>query len=128
MQEESEIAMQIDSSLPRLMNLNELADLWRVSPHTIRSWVQQKRLSPTKICRRLLFHPDECNRFLASGESDSPEDLTPIRETELAKVVDESGKSPAPSRAKQPAEPEAEGSRAKEERLRRERRRRNAPV
>ena len=36
-------------------------------PHTIRAWVQQKRLTPTKICRRLLFHPDECARFLAAG-------------------------------------------------------------
>jgi hypothetical protein len=63
--------MQITSAVPRLMDINELADLWRVSPHTIRAWVQKKRLSPTRICRRLLFHPDECARFLAAGNGEA---------------------------------------------------------
>jgi hypothetical protein len=63
--------MLTSSAVPRLMDVNELADLWRVSPHTIRAWVQQKRLTPTKICRRLLFHPDECARFLAAGNSEA---------------------------------------------------------
>jgi hypothetical protein len=63
--------MQTTSAVPRLMDLNELAALWRVSPHTIRAWVQQKRLTPTRICRRLLFHPDECTRFLAAGNSEA---------------------------------------------------------
>jgi Helix-turn-helix domain len=62
--------MQTISAVPRLMDVNELAALWRVSPHTIRAWVQQKRLEPLKICRRLLFHPDECARFLAAGNRD----------------------------------------------------------
>ena len=26
---------------------------------------------PIKICRRLLFHPDECARFLAAGDPDA---------------------------------------------------------
>jgi DNA-binding transcriptional MerR regulator len=52
--------METTEQVPRLMDVNELANLWRVSPHTIRAWVQQKRLTPTKICRRLLFHPKEC--------------------------------------------------------------------
>ena len=59
--------MTTGPAVTRLIDLNELARLWRVSPHTIRAWVQQKRLTPTKICRRLLFHPDECARFLAAG-------------------------------------------------------------
>ena len=63
--------MLTSSAVPRLMDVNELADLWRVSPHTIRAWVQQKRLTPIKICRRLLFHPDECARFLAAGDPDA---------------------------------------------------------
>jgi hypothetical protein len=67
MQAEEGVSMQTTSAVPRLMDVNELANLWRVSPHTIRAWVQQKRLTPTKICRRLLFHPDECARFLAAG-------------------------------------------------------------
>ena len=64
MQAESEVFMQSGSPVTRLIDVNELATLWRVSPHTIRAWVQQKRLTPTKFCRRLLFHPDECARFL----------------------------------------------------------------
>ena len=59
--------METTSQVTRLMDLKELASLWRVSPHTIRSWVRQRRLNPTKICRRLLFDPDECARFLAAG-------------------------------------------------------------
>jgi DNA-binding transcriptional MerR regulator len=51
----------------RLVDVQELAGLWSVSPHTIRAWVQSKRLKPTRICRRLLFTPAECERFLQSG-------------------------------------------------------------
>jgi DNA-binding transcriptional MerR regulator len=56
--------MEATAHVTRLMDLKELAALWRVSPHTIRAWVRQKRLNPTKICRRLLFAPAECERFL----------------------------------------------------------------
>jgi DNA-binding transcriptional MerR regulator len=63
--------MEPNEQIARLVDVNELANLWRVSPHTIRAWVQQKRLAPTRICRRLLFHPDECARFLAAGNRDA---------------------------------------------------------
>ncbi len=66
--------MPTNPAVTRLIDVNELARLWRVSPHTIRAWVQQKRLTPTKICRRLLFHPDECARFLATGNA-TPEEV-----------------------------------------------------
>lgn len=52
----------------RLVDVQELAGLWSVSPHTIRSWVQSKRLKPTRICRRLLFTPEECERFLQAKD------------------------------------------------------------
>ena len=68
--------MQTIKAVPRLIDVNELASLWRVSPHTIRAWVQQKRLRPTRICRRLLFHPDECARFLAVGTATSEESVS----------------------------------------------------
>jgi hypothetical protein len=45
-----------------------MAEIWWVSPHTIRSWVRQKKLIPTRICTRLLFAPSECERFLRSME------------------------------------------------------------
>jgi DNA-binding transcriptional MerR regulator len=67
--------MQENAHVTPLMDIGELASLWRVSPHTIRAWVKAKRLNPTRICRRLLFSPDECARFLAAhGPSEtSPE-------------------------------------------------------
>jgi len=56
--------MDTPSQVTRLMDLKELASQWKVSPHTIRSFVRQKKLIPTRICRRLLFAPTECERFL----------------------------------------------------------------
>ena len=50
--------------MPRLLDLRTVAKLWCVSPHTVRKWVKQGKLHPTRLCRRLLFHPDECARFL----------------------------------------------------------------
>jgi hypothetical protein len=62
--------MNTSSQMTRLVDLKELAALWRVSPHTIRAWVRQKRLTPTRICRRLLFAPAECERFLNSRHNE----------------------------------------------------------
>ena len=53
-----------DASIPTLITLQELAERFRVSPHTIRAWVRERKLHPLHICRRLLFHPDEVIRFL----------------------------------------------------------------
>jgi excisionase family DNA binding protein len=50
---------------PRLLTLLEVAAMLRLSPHTIRAMVRQGRLRPTRICRRLLFAPDEVARLLA---------------------------------------------------------------
>ena len=64
------------SQVTRLMDLQELADLWRLSPHTIRAMVKAGRLHPTRICRRLLFEPSECTRFLEASTR-SPETQEP---------------------------------------------------
>ena len=53
--------------VPRLLTLHDLAETLRVSPHTVRSWVKQGKLRPIRLCRRLLFHPDEVARFLAEA-------------------------------------------------------------
>jgi excisionase family DNA binding protein len=55
-------------STERLLTLIEVADLLRVSTHTIRAWVRKNRLRPVRICRRLLFSPDEVTRFLAEAK------------------------------------------------------------
>lgn len=52
---------------PRLLTLADVAEALRVSPHTVRSWVRKGKLTPTRICRRLLFNPNEVQRFLAEA-------------------------------------------------------------
>jgi hypothetical protein len=56
-------------SLPKLMDLDETASVCHVSAHTIRAWVRQKRLKPVRICRRLLFHPEELVRFIRDAQN-----------------------------------------------------------
>lgn len=63
--------------VPMLLDLRQVAECCHVSPHTVRKWVRLGRLKPLRICRRLLFHPDELVRFL---------------------VIQDGGKSPAPHR------------------------------
>jgi excisionase family DNA binding protein len=55
-------------SVPQLLTLLAVAKFLAVSPHTIRSFVKKGKLRPIRICRRLLFHPDEISRFLAEAE------------------------------------------------------------
>ncbi|MGA7851297.1 MAG: helix-turn-helix domain-containing protein [Terriglobales bacterium] len=52
----------------RLLTLLEVADMLRLSPHTIRAMVRKGRLQPVRICRRLLFSPDEVTRFVAASK------------------------------------------------------------
>ena len=52
----------------RLLTLLEVADLLRVSTHTVRAWVRKGRLQPVRICRRLLFSPDVVSRFVSVAE------------------------------------------------------------
>jgi excisionase family DNA binding protein len=52
-------------SIPQLLTLLAVANALSVSPHTVRSWVRKGKLRPVRICRRLLFNPEEIRRFLA---------------------------------------------------------------
>lgn len=56
------------AATPRLLTLLELASQLRLSPHTIRAMVRKGRLRPVRICRRLLFSPDEVARLLAEAK------------------------------------------------------------
>jgi excisionase family DNA binding protein len=53
--------------VPQLLTLMEVATALCVSPHTVRAWVKKGRLRPVRLCRRLLFHPDEVARLLAAA-------------------------------------------------------------
>jgi excisionase family DNA binding protein len=55
-------------SVPQLLTLLAVANALCVSPHTVRSWVKKGRLRPIRLCRRLLFHPNEVARFLAEAK------------------------------------------------------------
>ena len=54
--------------IPQLLTLLAVAEALCVSPHTVRAWVRQGRLQPVRICRRLLFHPNEVARFIEGAE------------------------------------------------------------
>jgi excisionase family DNA binding protein len=58
-------------NIPQLLPLLAVAETLSVSPHTVRSWVRNGRLRPIRLCRRLLFHPDEIRRFLDENSSNS---------------------------------------------------------
>jgi excisionase family DNA binding protein len=55
----------------RLLTLAEVADLLRLSPHTVRKMTRDGRLVPVRLCRRLLFSGEAVDRLIASG-SPSP--------------------------------------------------------
>jgi len=55
-------------TVPKLLTLAVVAEALAVSPHTVRMWVRKNRLRPVRICRRLLFSPDEVTRFLAEAK------------------------------------------------------------
>jgi excisionase family DNA binding protein len=57
----------MQESVPQLLTLLAVAKALCVSPHTVRAWVRKGRLRPVRLCRRLLFHPDEITRFLAEA-------------------------------------------------------------
>jgi predicted site-specific integrase-resolvase len=82
--------------IPQLLTLLAVARALCVSPHTVRSWVRKGKLRPTRLCRRLLFHPDEIARFLveaktgyAPRESDMQSQV--VTEREVARTVRVSG-------------------------------------
>jgi excisionase family DNA binding protein len=56
------------TEVPQLLTLQAVAHALCVSPHTVRSWVKNGRLRPVRLCRRLLFHPDEVARLVAEAK------------------------------------------------------------
>jgi excisionase family DNA binding protein len=55
-------------SVPQLLTLVAVAKALCVSPHTIRSWIRKGKLKPVRICRRLLFSPEDIVQFIAKAK------------------------------------------------------------
>ena len=47
-----------------LWYVEQAASALAISPWTIRAYIRQGRMRPVRIGRRVLFEPDECQRFL----------------------------------------------------------------
>jgi excisionase family DNA binding protein len=62
--------------VPNLLSLMEVATALSVSTHTVRSWVRSGRLRPVRLCRRLLFHPDEVRRLLDAATLPTREEIS----------------------------------------------------
>jgi excisionase family DNA binding protein len=70
------VSCRVEGMLDNLMSVEEAAKrLGGISKWTVHAWLSQEKLQRTKVGRR-----------------------TMIRESELQKVIDEGGKSPAPKR------------------------------
>lgn len=54
-------------TIPKLLTLAEVSEALRVSPHTVRSWVRKGRLSPVRLCRRLLFRTSDLEQLIQSA-------------------------------------------------------------
>jgi excisionase family DNA binding protein len=59
----------------QLVSLDSVAQSLGVSRHTVRAFVRQGRLTPTKICRRLLFDPADVETFVGKAQRTSRGDL-----------------------------------------------------
>jgi excisionase family DNA binding protein len=51
--------------MDRLLNVGEVAEVLRVSVHTLYAWVGEDRIPVVKLGRRLLFDPAELSRWLS---------------------------------------------------------------
>ena len=59
---------------PDLMDVNDVAKALRVSPHTVRRWASQKKLSRLKLGSRTVFDPAEVARFVEAARMTSIEE------------------------------------------------------
>jgi excisionase family DNA binding protein len=46
-------------SVPQLLDVSDVAQLLRISPHTVRKWKALGKLRALKLGRRTLFHPED---------------------------------------------------------------------
>lgn len=56
------------SSCGTLMDVDQVAEALRVSPHTVRRWAGQKKLRRIKLGSRTLFDPVEVTEFIEQAK------------------------------------------------------------
>jgi excisionase family DNA binding protein len=53
--------------IPKLLPLTAVAEVLAISPHTVRMWVRKGRLTPVRLCRRLLFRSEDICQLVAAS-------------------------------------------------------------
>jgi excisionase family DNA binding protein len=61
-----------------LWNVEQAAAALAISPWTVRAYIRQGRMRPIRIGRRVLFEPQECQRFMKACKK-AVEDLTALK-------------------------------------------------
>ena len=59
--------------IEQLLDVNSSAELLRVSPYTIRSWIRKGVLHATKLGRLVRVEPAEIQRLISVGKATSCE-------------------------------------------------------
>jgi excisionase family DNA binding protein len=54
-------------SLPELLSISQVAEIFNRSPRTIRSWVRAGYLHPVRIGRTVFFRADDIHALLDTG-------------------------------------------------------------
>ena len=54
----------------QILTLQEAADHLRVSPHTVRAWVYERRIMPVRMGRLIMFSEEEIERFIERGKDE----------------------------------------------------------
>jgi excisionase family DNA binding protein len=55
-----------------LKSIEEAADIWGVSPWTVRAYVRQGKIRPVRIGRRVLIEAQEIQRLIDEGRGTEP--------------------------------------------------------
>jgi excisionase family DNA binding protein len=56
--------------LPRLTDIRGASEMLRVSPHTLRKWIRQRRLPVVRLGRAIRFDPRALERFIERNTVD----------------------------------------------------------
>ena len=51
--------------MPELLNIQETATFLRISTHTLRAWIRQKRIPRVRLGRRVLLRKEDVESFIS---------------------------------------------------------------